>query len=289
MRQADQRPDPAPDEGRVRSFGDSIRRRGGSPDRTILIAGGVLLALLVAAGLWYWLGSDGGSGPPGDIAAAGGTATSPDTAVEPFPDLPELDASDAFVRRVVAGLSSHPEWAAWLATDTLVHRFVGAVVTVGAGRSPRSELGFMEPEGEFAVRRPEGRVLVDSVSYARYDLPAAVFVSLDTGGTARLYRRLHPLFEEAYRDMGFRETPFDAALARAVETLLAVPVPEEPVELVPAGAEGYEFRDPELESLSPAQKHLLRMGPDNVRRVQRKLRELAAALDLPTPAARDGS
>lgn len=276
MSQADE----GPDQQRVRSYGESIRRRGGSPDRTILIGGGVLLALLVAAGLWYWLGSDGESDPPARTAAAGDTVASPDSSLEPFPDLPNADASDAFVREVVERLSSHPEWAAWLATDTLVHRFVGAVVSVGAGRSPRSELGFMAPEGDFGVRRPEGRVLIDSASYARYDLPVTVFTSLDTEGTARLYRRLHPLFEEVHRGMGFTETPFDAAMARAMETLLAVPVPDGPVELVPSGAEAYEFRDPELESLSPAQKHLLRTGPENVRRVQRKLRELAEAMGI---------
>jgi hypothetical protein len=43
----------------------------------------------------------------------------------------------------------------------------------------------------------------------------------------------------------------------------------------------YEYADPKLEALSPAQKALLRMGPRNVPRVQAKLRELAAALRSP--------
>jgi hypothetical protein len=38
--------------------------------------------------------------------------------------------------------------------------------------------------------------------------------------------------------------------------------------------------DPELESLSQAQKHLLRMGPENILRIQSKLRELAKALGI---------
>ncbi|MCL4837280.1 MAG: DUF3014 domain-containing protein, partial [Thermoanaerobaculia bacterium] len=40
------------------------------------------------------------------------------------------------------------------------------------------------------------------------------------------------------------------------------------------------FADPELEALPPAAKHLLRLGPDNARRVQEKLRALAAAVPL---------
>jgi hypothetical protein len=36
----------------------------------------------------------------------------------------------------------------------------------------------------------------------------------------------------------------------------------------------YEYSDQELESLSAAQRHLLRMGPRNALRIQAKLREI---------------
>ena len=54
-----------------------------------------------------------------------------------------------------------------------------------------------------------------------------------------------------------------------------------------AASVSYTFADRELEGLSLAQKHLLRLGPDNARRVQDKLRALARALELevPGPAA----
>jgi len=41
----------------------------------------------------------------------------------------------------------------------------------------------------------------------------------------------------------------------------------------------YGFADARLQRLEPAQKQLLRMGPENVKRVQAKLRELVAALE----------
>jgi hypothetical protein len=40
----------------------------------------------------------------------------------------------------------------------------------------------------------------------------------------------------------------------------------------------YEFADPELSALSSGQKALVRMGPENARRVKAKLRELRAAI-----------
>lgn len=290
--------DDAGDDGRAASFGgrrggDAGRRRLAWRGRPRLVGGAVVLALLLGGGVWWWLSSrdvadrtvraDGAVDPPPAPAAPADSAAS----------LPPLDASDARVRELLSGLSSRPELAEWLVTDRLVRRFVGAVVSVAAGTSPRDELEFLDPEGEFRVREGgeggEARrggaataATIDPASYRRYDPVAATFASLDTEGTARLYRRLRPLFREAYRELGFSEGSFHGTLARAVENLLAVPVPEGPVEVVPADEGlGWAYRDPALEALSPAQKHLLRMGPENVRRVQAKLRELAGALDLP--------
>ncbi|MNG38043.1 hypothetical protein D3C84_1255880 [compost metagenome] len=45
--------------------------------------------------------------------------------------------------------------------------------------------------------------------------------------------------------------------------------------------ETYHYADERLEALLPAQKQLLRMGPDNARRIQDQLQRLGTALDLP--------
>ena len=42
----------------------------------------------------------------------------------------------------------------------------------------------------------------------------------------------------------------------------------------------YAYSDPKLESLSPAQKQLLRMGPRNGQAIRGKLQEIAALLKL---------
>lgn len=261
---------------------DRSRRRQAFTDRPYAVAAVVVLVLLLAGGGWLWLRGRDAGGPPETPTTAGDMPAVPAAPADTSADLPELDASDPLVRQLVEGLSSRPRLAEWLVADDLVRRFVRAVATVGSGLSPRSELEFLEPEGTFSVRREGDSAVIDPASYRRYDPVVETFVSLDTPGTARLYRRLRPLFQEAYRDLGFSEGSFDGAMGRAVETLLAVPVPDGPVGVVPTGGTAWEFRAPELEELSPAQKHLLRMGPDNVRRVQEKLRELAGALELPT-------
>jgi len=214
---------------------------------------------------------------PREPTAAPPGAPAPEASqAEPLPPLAE---SDALVRERAAAASARPELAAWLAGEGLVTRFVAAVDNVANGESPRSHLRELGPSAPFQAVPRSGRHFVAAKSWSRYDLVASVFASLDAAVCAQLHRLLLPLFEEAYGELGRREGSFDDVLARAFRELLRTPVPEGEIEVVP-GIRSYRFADPDLQALSPAQKHLLRMGPGNVRAVQAKLRELAAALDL---------
>jgi hypothetical protein len=196
------------------------------------------------------------------------------------PPLPGLDQSDAFVRALVEALSSRPAWVAWLAGEGLVRRFVVVVDNVAEGRSPARHLAVMAPKGKFAALRRRGGEIVDPESYHRYDTIADVVASLDAQGCAQAYRRLQPLVQEAYRQLGYPDRDFDLTLARAIDRVLDTPVPQGEVQLRPA-VKGYKLADPKLEALSAAQKQFLRMGPDNMRKVEAKLREIREELSLP--------
>ncbi len=199
---------------------------------------------------------------------------------EPAVPLPPLDESDSLVRGWTSRLSKHLELASWLVTDDLIRRFTAAVDNVAEGKSPYRHVDFLEPNRPFRVAERDGRLFTNPKSYARYDLAADVFVSLDTGASVRTYRRLKPLIDQAYRELGYADRPFDDALAQALRELLSAPIPPGEPELMP-GVLSYEFLDPEIEALSPAQKQLLRMGRRNARRVQGKLRRFEAALATP--------
>lgn len=262
------------------------RRRSGGPSLAVFV---VIGAILVAAGAaWLLLRGRGDKAGPEPIAMIPPSAAEAppvgDSAIPPL-DLPELSASDAFIRDVVSGLSSHPQLARWLVTDELVARFVGSVVDLAGGQSPRSRLEFLIPDQKLAVRESGEDLLIDPASYDRYDLLTEVITSLDTGGTARLFVQLHPLFDEAYAKLGIPEGTFDDAMALAVGNLLAANVPAGPLE-VRQNEAVYEFVDPAIEARSPAEKHLIRLGPENAARVQAKLRELRDAIAAAGPASR---
>jgi len=206
---------------------------------------------------------------------------------EPTPSLQErlsarlkgttLVTSDAVIRELVAVLSARPELATWLVNDDLVRRFVASASNIADGKNPRQHLEFLGLEEGFQVIDRDGRTTMDPAGYGRYDKIVAVFVSLDTEGTAALYAELTPLIDDAYAEIAQPGSGFDDRLAAAIDELLEVPVLSGEVELQPRVLT-FSYSDSELESLSPVQRQLLRMGPDNVRAVQAKLVELRSAL-----------
>lgn len=200
-------------------------------------------------------------------------------AVAPI-DLPALDLTDPVVRDLLRRLSSRPELAAWLASDNLIRSLVRSIENVAAGKTPAGQLGPLKPPGAFRVESRGRTVIIAPRSYSRYDGLADTLQSMNPADLARVYSLLKPRLKDAYRELGHPEADIDAVTEGAIVQLLRTPVVEGDVEL--AQREGsYTFRDPALESLSPAQKQLLRMGPRNVRIVEARLRDLARELGIP--------
>ncbi|MEO5821966.1 MAG: DUF3014 domain-containing protein [Vicinamibacteraceae bacterium] len=245
-----------------------------------MLTGVLMLGALVGAvalgfygrGWWARSATDGATPHPRAAAAAGAVP-------EGFGPVPQLDASDDFVRALIRQLSQKPEWAAWLASGDLIRSFVVSVDKIAVGSSPAKELKPAAPQGRFATLGAGRTLRVDPASYDRYNGLANVVDAMDPDGAARAYRRLRPLMQQAFDELGYVNLPFDDRLARALGRLVDVPVPEGDV-MLRATSVTFQYADPDLEALSPAQKHMLRMGPHNMRLVQTKLRAFARAAGL---------
>jgi DUF3014 family protein len=253
-----------------------IKRRSGAP----LALGAVAVLVLALVGAYLYLRAP--SRQP--VSAARTPVERPNTDRGPEPGeqitLPPLDETDALVRQLIGRLSSHPTVAAWLATDGLILNFANVTRRISNGESPVQELGAIGPVPAFRPQTSRGDLFVAPASYRRYDRYAEAVSALDARGAARLYGTLKPRIVDASRRLGLTTGDFDPVLERAIVELLRVPVVQGEVELAPSGIV-YAFVDPKLEQMSAAQKHLLRMGPQNVQEVQGKLREIADHLAIP--------
>ncbi|MCC5888665.1 MAG: DUF3014 domain-containing protein [Gammaproteobacteria bacterium] len=199
---------------------------------------------------------------------------------EPEPEpivLPPLNESDRFIREQAEVLTDDGSIERVLATDELLRKFVVVVENLAEGNVTRDPVAFMAPRESFSVIRRNDTPYLNPQSYRRYDRLAGVAAALQPSQTVALLRLSEPLLQDAYAELGMQDVDVQDRLRRAVDLLIATPVVTGEVELRQP-AVMFEFADPELEALLPAQKQLIRMGPDNQRKVQAKLREIRELL-----------
>jgi hypothetical protein len=254
---------------------ESPRTNLNRPSRAPWVVAAVAL-VAVAVGLYLSFRQKAPEPAPAaaPVAAAAPVEAAPSTG--PAPTVP----ADR-LRSLLEGLSADAGWRSWLGTGDLVRRFAVAVDNLAEGESPRKPLDFLKPEKPFAAAGAPGKLVIAPASYRRFDAVGTAVASLDAPAAARAYRELHPVLEAAWRALGYPKGSLDRVVSKALKRLEQAPVREGAVALVPA-ARGtlYEFADRRLEDLGPVEKHLLRMGPENTRRIQAKARELRAALGL---------
>jgi hypothetical protein len=244
----------------------------------------VLAAIVVAGGVWFFMSRKPPPAPAAVTVTDAAPAAVPQRPETPLVkaadiDLPPLPQTDPVVRELVKRLSSHPTIAAWLATNGLIANFTVATLNIAEGRTPAQFLRPIAPRGRFRTTSAGEELFVDPRSYERYNPHGDAIAALDSVGTASLYLTLKPRITEAYRELGYPEGDFDRVLERAIGLLLQTPALDEKAALHP-NAVTYAYSDPKLESLSPAQKQLLRLGPRNGQAIRGKLEEIAALLKL---------
>jgi hypothetical protein len=249
-----------------------------SPLRVALPAALVIVAFIVGYLLFQRREVASSVPQPGQAATINPPAAAP-AAASPAVKLPPLEQSDSMVSQMVRALSMSPATAAWLTTKGLIRNAAVVTVAIADGNTPATQLRPLKPAGRFAVTESRSNPAIDPGSYARYDVMASAIAAVDPAAAARTYATLKPLLNEAHRDLGYPDTPFDRTLERAIGRLLATPVTAERLPLRVRGGV-FAFADSRLESLSPAQKQLLRFGPRNVQRIQAALRAFAQAAGL---------
>lgn len=209
----------------------------------------------------------------------------PEPEPEPEP-LPELAESDAVALAAAEELSGNGELAALLVKDNAIQKSVRAVIAAADGGVVHEYRPIRSPAGAFLVdpldEPPQDgvgqRYRLSARNYERYDGYVNVLTSLQPHKVAAVFQRFYPLFEQAYEQHGVEKGSFKSLTLEAIDSLLAAPVlEEEPILVQPRVY--YQFEDPRLEALPATQKLLIRMGPDNTRKIQQALRELRKVIE----------
>ncbi|MBL8343073.1 MAG: DUF3014 domain-containing protein [Rubrivivax sp.] len=175
-----------------------------------------------------------------------------------------------------------------LATLVLAERFapqlVATVDNLGREKAPARLWPVAPPAGRFTPRRHSGAEVLGAENFVRYTRHLALVEQVDLRLAVALYKRFYPQFQRAYEDLGYPGRHFNDRLVEVIDLLLAAPVPAEPVAVHVPAIHGpvqperpwllYEFVDPRLQAQPAGVQLMLRMGPEQQRRVQARLREL---------------
>ena len=201
-------------------------------------------------------------------------APAPEAAAKP---LPTLEMSDTMARHSLVDLMGRKAFAEMVLPIHLIRRIVATVDNLPRPTAPRRMMPLKAVPGAFAAAGSGERATLDAANFARYAPYVRVLESMDSRALVSGYVRAYPLFQRAYRELGYPAGNFNDRLIEAIDDMAAAPEIDAPIELMRPKVL-YEFADPDLETRSAGQKILIRMGSDNAARVKAKLREIRHAL-----------
>lgn len=189
-----------------------------------------------------------------------------------------LDDSDPAVRQLADEMVLPPQLESLLIPAELVRKATVFIDALSKGDVLRKSVTVLKPEGKFSATKMSDKVyILNPDSYHRYDALTEAFVDLNAEAVVSAYVKMASLFEEAYEELGYPDGSFRETIIKAIDLLQQTPVLDEEVQLVRPSVM-YKFADSELESLSAAEKQLIRMGPANTRKIQSKLAQIELVL-----------
>ncbi|MFH0129223.1 DUF3014 domain-containing protein [Variovorax sp. VaC1] len=274
-----------------------FRPRREAPMGTIVVI--ALLVLAAAFFGWRWYQQQQVKPPePAPVAAAPNDVPAPPPAAEPTgpqnpvdalapPDaaLPKLAESDSRVMKALSELLGGKNASTFLRSDDMVRRFVATIDNLTREHAPASAWPVQPTSQRFITEGPQGGTQTIAASNgARYNGIVLLAESVDPAKAAAVYAKLYPLFQQAYEELGYPGRYFNDRLIAVIDHLLQAPEPSGPVQVRLIEVKGdvpstrpwvrYEYVDPKLESLSSGQKIMVRLGPENERKVKASLRGL---------------
>lgn len=190
---------------------------------------------------------------------------------------PALEASDDSVAKALMGLAGAGDLRGLLFTDQVIPRIVATVDALPRESVATRILPVRAPRGAFITAQQDGHTITSDRNAERYAPYMRIVESADPQALVVWYAHMYPLFQQAYRDLGYPKAYFNDRLIVAIDDMLAAPDLSAPAELVQPKV-FYLYADPGLQSLSAGQKLMLRVGPANEAKIKARLRTIRAAL-----------
>ena len=198
--------------------------------------------------------------------------------VEPDPE--PLDVSDPAIKSSLLDISTATDDSVnrMIVNEGLLQRFVVSVTNLANDEMAPNHQLLTPPEQTFRVYSQAGKQWIDAASYKRYTPYVNMLESFESEALLGMYDIYKGDIQDKYAEIGDSDKNFNEVVLDAIDQLLDTPEVPVPVEVY-TDSVTYKYTDPRLENLNEPQKQLLRTGPDNMRRIKAKLREIKVLLE----------
>jgi hypothetical protein len=198
--------------------------------------------------------------------------------------LPPLDSSDSVMIAALQALWSGGGIASFLEPRDVIRNFVATVDNLPRRALPAQKFPVKPAAGSFGTASSGGGLVIGESNSLRYAPYVRLLETVDAQGLVTLYVRNYPLFQQAYRELGYPNGHFNDRLVEAIDMMLATPESPGPLKVVQPKI-FYEYADRDLEQLPAGQKLMLRIGRQNAASVKKRLREIRALITAQVPQA----
>ena len=200
----------------------------------------------------------------------------PEKPLENEVKLPQLESSDDFFRHQVSFVSA--DLPNWFRVKNVIKKYIALVNDISQNQLFTRHRAFLKPARKMLVKRDSQGLYLTKDSYRRYDSLANAIAAIDVDKGLQLYLTLKPLFEKVYKEFGYpADYRLEDIFLKAAANVIKAPVIEGRIGLKKHSVK-YRYSDKKLESLTGVEKQMLRMGPENTKKIQAKLRKLVQAL-----------
>lgn len=211
--------------------------------------------------------------PPLEIQVSADNSAQPSVQA---PGLPDLLNSDDLLRQSLIKIS--PGLAQWLGTDQLLRKYVVIVNDFAQGFRISNHMSFIRHQQPFSVDQIDNNLTIAAKSYQRYNTFTQAIQVIDAKAAVALYQKFRPLALQVFAGFSYpKDITLEAIVQKAAAEVLAAPTFEGQISVIRPSVH-YKYADPKLEALSPVQKQMIRMGSENTRIIQNKLREFLVEL-----------
>ncbi len=260
-----------------------------------VVASIAFAAALIFSARWYTTGTSTLAPPPvAQVPESAPPALSPPSSpkiehpiesvqAEPGPSTQAtLETSDLAMRAALASVFNG-KLPAFVQPMNLIRNIVATIDNLPRSKTAPRLWPVQPTSGAVATMNAGDNLVIAPDNSARHAHVVALVHAIDTKQLVAVYVRFYPLFQQAYRELGYPDGYFNDRLVAVIDHLLATPNVKTPIALVQPKVL-YQYAEPELEALSAGQKAMIRVGPDNAVVLKAKLREIRYRVAGPTIA-----